>query len=427
MSYSISVFSAWTSYGTWDALKAWLQSKEGGSLRVVEPKESDLVLIRYTKGVSDFSLPHVSWCRSVVLNKKTLLVVSVAPPKAKKVDDAENNASEYTSAEEFVDGSMMNIFRDATLGLVDVSTRSRLGGKNQFYSGGPTFLSMLKDALVAGGKTDVSELLPSTTDTNCFTSIVLQHSQNRVVKSITTPTVYVIHQGSVSADGVVSIVEDPVQLVSYKTPLRYNLESILTNPTVKQWVVQQSQEHGYEWQGVVFKNGQGARWRIRSEVYETVRHLRGNDASLEERFARLRKSRTLEQYITFYSEDRQVMYDLEGVLRENTRRLHNLYVSVFIVRENPFHELPWPFKHHVSVLHNLYKDVLRPHGKKMNVEEVVRYVNRLDFKDTANLCKKFEAPKKLIATLVPNTSVPDATCDAPTATCDAPVLDVPVE
>ena len=420
MSYSTNVFSTWASHGTWDALKTWLQSKEGGSLRIVEPKEGDFVLIRYTKGVSDFTKEHVRWCRSVVFNKNTLLVVSVAPSKANEISET----STYTVAEEFVDGTMINIFRDATLNVVDVATRSRLGGKNQFYTGGPTFRSMLEDTLKSQ-TLSMADLLPTATDTNSFVSIVLQHPENRVVKNVTSSCVFVVHQGTVSADNVVTFVESSLSVPDANKLPQYNLEAVLTAPNLQQWVIDQSKERGYEWQGLVLKDGKGGRWRIRSEVYETVRRLRGNEASIEERFARLRKMRTLEQYLNFYSADRQVLYDLEGVFRENTRRLQNLYVSTFITRTEPFHELPWPFKHHVSVLHNLYKDVLRPHGKKMNMEEVVRYANRLDFKDTANLCKKFIASttKSKLQLAVPAATTPGAVSDAVPDAIDAEVLD----
>ena len=402
MAYSINVFNSWAAFNTWDTLKTWLTSAEGGSLRVVEPKDSDLVLVRYTKGTSDFTKPHVRWCRSVVLNKNTRKVVSVAPPKAVEFD-----VKNATVAQEFVDGTMMNIYYDSATQSVDVATRSRLGAYNQFCRDGPTFRSMLQDALVKIGVEDIRGLL-ALDDRNCFTSVVVQHPSNRIVKPVNSPVLSVIHQGFVSDDGSVTFIEDPSSF-RFPNPIKqdpynfqfpkstildsvmvqeYTLESILAMPSLKDWIVAQSSTQCFGWQGVVLKDGQGGRWRLRSDVYETVRHLRGNESSAEERFARLRKSRTIEQYIGFYPEDRQAMYNLEGVLRENTHQLQRFYTSVFILRESPFHELPWPFKHHVSVLHNLYKDMLKPHGKKMTKDEVVRYVNRLDFADTANMSKR---------------------------------------
>jgi hypothetical protein len=178
-------------------------------------------------------------------------------------------------------------------------------------------------------------------------------------------------------------------------------------------VAEKAQKHGFGWQGVVLKDGQGNRWRVRSEVYETVRQIRGNESSNEERFARLRKSRTLDQYIAFFPEDRDMMYDLEGRLRKNTRQLLQFYIDVFRSRTSAYHDLPWPYKHHVSVLHNLFKDILRAQGQKVNFEEVVRYVNGLGMEDTANMSKKH--------TLVVKKAVDTPAAPAPVADSDAPV------
>jgi hypothetical protein len=131
-----------------------------------------------------------------------------------------------------------------------------------------------------------------------------------------------------------------------------------------------------------------------------VRRIRGNESSKEERFARLRKTRGMTQYLAFYPEDREAMYELEGLLRKNTRQLYTFYGDVFRGRKTPYHELPWPYKHHVSVLHNLFKDVLRAQSKKVTLEEVVKYVNGLGLEDLVNMTKvhSLELRKKPEAT-----------------------------
>jgi hypothetical protein len=60
---------------------------------------------------------------------------------------------------------------------------------------------------------------------------------------------------------------------------------------------------------------------------------------------------------------------------------------VFRARKTAYHELPWPYKHHVSQLHNLYKDTLKAQGKKVDLEQTIRYVNSLNAEDTANMSK----------------------------------------
>jgi hypothetical protein len=385
MPYTINLFTNWLSYESWPALKVWLQSAEGGKLRVIEPKDSDYALVRYVKGQSDFTMPHVPWCRSVVVHKESRLPVCVSPPKASPLsNDAINSA---ISAENFVDGTMLNIYR-MNDGVVLLSTRSRLGGNSKFYNDSKTFEEMLNEIVP-----EHSKILKDDSDAkSVFTSVVLQHPSNRIVLKIDEPCVKIVHQGSVSADGTVTICETFSEFggdaVSDKMKIdTYNINAARNSKSVENWVSACAQERGFGWQGVVLRDGNGNRYRIRSKVYETVRRCRGNESSSEERFARLRHTRTTAMYLTFYPEDHGVLYELEGRLRTNTRQLYTFYADVFRSRKTPYHELPWPYKHHVSVLHNLFKEKLMKENKKITLDEVIKYVNNLNLQDLANMVK----------------------------------------
>jgi hypothetical protein len=316
----------------------------------------------------------------------------MAPPKASKLTDL--SVEQAIIAEEFVDGTMVNLFRVGEPGVVNLATRSRLGGKSKFYETGPTFEDMFQDALKAHSIESMSDILPASNESVAavFTSTVLQHPSNRIVKSIGSPTFQLVHQGRVFADGRVELVEDAAEMECAKEGdffeiQPYSLNAVKGAKSVESWVSQQALERGFGWQGLVLKDGKGQRWRVRSLVYETVRRIRGNESTAEERFARLRADRLVDQYISFYPEDRPQLYELEGRLRKNTRQLAQFYTDVFRTRKTPYHELPWPYKHHVSVLHNLFKDVLRAKEKKIDLDEVVRYVNGLNVDDLANMAK----------------------------------------
>lgn len=397
MSYTVNCFTNWVAdYKSWNDLRAWLVSSAGGSLRVVEPKEGDYAIVRYVKGQSNFDLPHVRWCRSVVVQKSSRIPVCVAPPKATEL--TEESVGEAEVAEEFVDGTMVNVFASGD-SEAQLATRSRLGAKAKFYSDGLSFEEMFQEALKENGVASLSDLLPEFPEAVArFTSTVLQHPRNRIVGKVEKPTFYIVHQGTVYMDGSIKINEDAADFRCETTAdgdaagffeiPSYKLEAVRAAKTVKDWVAKQSQERGHNWQGVVLKDGEGRRWRVRSDIYETVRRIRGNESTPAERFARLRKTRTVDNYLVFYPEDRDTFYELEGRLRKNTRNLSHFYNDVFRSRTTPYHELPWPYKHHVSVLHNLFKDVLRAQGKKVDLEQVIRYVNGLTHEDLVNMLKE---------------------------------------
>lgn len=400
MPYTLTHFQSWASENTtWEQLRDWLQSKEGGSLRIVEPANCPYACVRYVKGTSNFDLPHVPWCRSVIVHKESRLVVSISPRKACVMD--ETVSSQATSAEEFVDGTMLHLFK--TDGHdVELATRSRLRANIPFYAGAPSFADMLKDACSQTGVAKLEDCLPiSNGSVATHTSIVLQHPKNRIVKPIQTPTFVIVHQGWTDSDGTIHIEEDACSFrcdTASQTEdsfeiQPYHLESIRAAKSVETWVAKQALERGFSWQGVVLKDGTGNRWRVRSQVYETVRRMRGNESSIEERFARLRKERTQEQYLALYPEERKELFDLEGKLRNRTRTLFHLYGDVFRSKRTEFHTLPWPFKYHVSRLHNLFKETLRPEKKTMTLETVIQYVNQCPVEDWVNLLKSTAPPK----------------------------------
>ena len=394
MPYTTDVFINWSSFGSWADLRSWLSSTEGGSLRVVEPRDSPYALVRYVKGQSNFALPHVGWCRSVVVDKESRLPVCVAPPKSCELTDT--TATDAWVAEEFLDGTMINIFNGGLADQTFLATRSRLNADTKFYENVASFATMMQDALTAQGVAKYSDLLATTTSSNqrSFTSVVLQHPANRIVHTIPTATFTILYQGFVAPDGRVTIEEDSTLFqyvtsnnVACHTATRYSLDQLCAAKSIQTWVADQAQKFGFNWQGVVLKDGTGCRWRVRSEVYETIRRIRGNEATSEERFARLRKSRSIDQYLVFFPEDRDLMYTLEGRFRKNTRQLFQYYADVFRARTSKYYELPWPYKHHVSVLHTMFKDVLRAQGKKVDLQEVIRYTNGLNLEDTNNMAK----------------------------------------
>jgi hypothetical protein len=388
MSYSIDVFSNWSSHSTWDSLKSWLTSSEGGSLRVVDPMDkSPYAIVRYVKDQSDFSQAHVPWCRSVIVEKESRRPICVGPPKASKF--AENDIDSVITAEEFIDGTMLNIFQESSEKPVVITTRSRIGGESQFYEGGLTFGQMLREAVE-----DLKCILPEakSSETSRFVSVVLQHPNNRIVKSVEKPTFFIVHQGYANLDGTLTIEENS----EMKPVPKYNLNAIRGAKSVESWITQQSQEIGFGWQGLVLKDGKGRRWRMRSQVYETVRRIRGNESSCAERFARLRASRTVEQYLSFYPEDRETFYNFEGELRKNTRQLLQFYKDTFRSHKIQYKQLPWPYKHHVSCLHNLYKDILKAKNEIVDLNNVIHYVNNMTSLDLANMAKKHNAELKVV-------------------------------
>jgi hypothetical protein len=245
-------------------------------------------------------------------------------------------------------------------GQVQLATRSKLGATGTFYSP-RTFQSLLADT----GMTPESIKMILTETNSLFVSLLLQHPEHKLVSRITEPNAIVIHTGSIDSEGLVTITDTVDQLVK---PADVSLE---------QWARSVADKNGWQHQGLVVKDGQGARYRIRSSAYTMVRTLRGDSPRLDVRFLKLRQQRLLETYHFYYPEEKELMDQLELLLRLLTQQLYSFYVSVHIKHSIKFADLPPQWKTHVYALHSFYLGNLKARGFFVRKQEVVQYVNNL--------------------------------------------------
>jgi len=399
-----SVFNCGSTADSWESMKAVFTEK---GLRVIDPKENDFAIVRYDRARGKLE-PDSVWLRSVVFNKNTLRVVCVAPPRATELSNESWPDMKDIDVQDFIDGTMMNLFWTEDH-EVQVVTRSRLGADNNFY-GQISFVDMLKEAvaLYMNGnptfKGELNDLKPSNKGVSQFISVVLQHPANRVVTEVLKPRITVVHSGWVDTDGVVHVTENMDLLPEHLAklaPAKFSIpsENLVSLEALADYVDKQGESLGHMWQGYTLKNGAGVRYRIRNKLYVQVRSLRGNESDSTLRFCRLRRERNTKRYLKFYPEDESVFYKFEGVLRVSTRKLIELYTATFKFKKQAFHQLPWPYKHHVSVLHNEYKDTLKSLKKTVDIAYVIEYMNALKPDDMCNFFKE-PKPKRTVAPAV---------------------------
>ncbi len=354
-------------------------------VRVVEPPQSEYALVRYVKGKSDFKDALVRDLRSVVIHKPSLRVVSAAPALSTPYSAWFGSAA-AVSAQEFIDGTMLNIFRGVD-GEVRVASRSRIGDSKTLFSD-KTFTTMMEEALSITPVKNYKDLLPADAQS---ISVVVQHKDNRVVCPVLLPKIYIISSTKIGADGVLTMsykAEDlPEALRIYAVP-SYDLTAVgSTAEAIDTWIGMKGLTLKYGWQGLMLIAADGQRTKKRSTFYNEAKELRGNDKCIEERYARLRKERKIKKYIQIYAEDEDQFFALEDRLRAHTKKLYEYYVQTNMTKTQPYDELPWPYKYHVAALHRRYKEYEKPAGGKISLAYVITYVNALDVENLGNIMK----------------------------------------
>ena len=382
MSYT-HLLNFMNSKATWDEARASLTADY--KLRIVEPPSSDYAIVRYVKDSSDFDAsPLVGEARSVVIHKPTAKIVSVAPPKSTPYSAWDH--SKTTAVQEFVDGTMINIFRCAD-GTIDSASRSRIGSAKTKFSP-KTFQEMMDEALSITPIKHYRDLLPEGWQS---ASVVLQHRENRIVCPVVLPRVYIVALVRLGEDGTLITSRDPAEWPEthriYAVP-SYDLAAVGgSKDAVETFVNMKALSLKHAWQGIILYNAEGERTKVRGIFYETVKQLRGNDGCMEERYARLRTSRVVKKYIEYYPEDQDEFFRLEGILRAHTKNLYTAYVDTNITKTQAYTDLQWPYKYHVGKLHRRFVETLRSLKQKINLEYIILYVNGLGSEDLANIIR----------------------------------------
>ncbi len=362
-------------YPTWKQLSEFLTSEEGGAFRVREcGGDSPYAIISYKKGSTKIS-DETESLRSVVWDMQKHIPVSVAPSKAKSGFPP---CATPLRVEEFLDGVMINAFMVAGDSNVHVASRSQYNASGTFYSK-KTFYELFKEALPTETLEDLfSGITLSEENPAFYASFVLQHPEHRVVYRPPKPAIFLVGAGMVAADGTVNT-NPPLPLPLAKcvnTPL--SQETVFaTQDEMIELLKNESLKRGWTWQGLVFHDAAGGRWRLRNPTYCYLRSLRGNEPQPETRFLRLRSLGKIAEYLKHYSDERDLFWNYEQKLRTETHAVFDDYCSVHKAHEKKLADIPHPRKTLVFKLHSHYLDTLRPNKTPLQKKIVIDLVNSL--------------------------------------------------
>ena len=350
-------------------------------------------IIRYDKDFLSFDLYlDLGMYRSIILNLDTKKVVAMAPPKSLQLENQTFKGIDFKDIQiqEFVEGTMINVFWDDSNNIWEISTRSSIGANVKFYQGKDTktFKQMFEETLESIGEKDLFNKL----DKNLMYSFVIQHPENRIVTPFKDPNLYLIDVYQFSYE------DDNIIVKSYNVQnLELNdVEVEIFNAVVKESNIKlpkiyseynsvdecvsyfRSGDVSYDIVGAVFKHvHSNIRSKVRNPVYEEIRHLKGNYPKKQYRYLALRKSGKMTEYLKIFNEDRgDFSYYREGC-HKFTNRLYNYYVGCYIKKNKELRYYPFQYRTHMVALHQLYVHRLKPEGNYIRKHHIVDYFNLL--------------------------------------------------
>jgi hypothetical protein len=398
-------------YTTWSALKTHLISEEGGKLSVYEVPDTKLAMIRYVKGQSNMDMSHVGSFRSVVWNTEVNRPVSVAAFKSERGEGFPAfGPSTSLQIEEFVDGVMIGQFWDASTDSWRIHTRSTLDANCRYYSK-RSFADLFAEAVAASY--GVAAPLTDRLEKGVSYTWILQHAENRVVCPVQKPRVVLV--AAYRIDATLEQVAAPAGIQTPRVYYTKNADALVgrmdMSPVLDVIGMVNRQEHdqvdaglhsstpGYvpsdipgvismmagmrgsvRYQGVVVKDSSQPlkRWKLRSQVYNQVRKMRGNSARRDFLWMDMWSKGSLEEYLKFFPEERRPAMDIIERWKGITQQAFKLYIDGFKARTLDRSQIPAKFRPLVYGLHNLYMTSLKPAHKTLDWKEVVRWMNERD-------------------------------------------------
>ena len=359
-------------------------------------------IVRYNK---DFLYSDVistyGLLRSVILSRE--YVVCFSPPKTLSGEYFMSKYPKKTEnivAEEFIEGTMINVFYDPTIGCWQIATRNTVGAEVVFYKwSNKTFNQMFFEACE---KNNLN--IDNLNSNNCY-SFVLQHPENRIVVPFKQPQLYLVGIYRINQEGdKINVTEDDIpdyekeewkmSGINIKFPERYEFSSY--TELIEKFA---SGNTPYNILGVIVKNTiTGERTKFRNPIYEEVRHLKGNQPKMQYQYLCLRHSGRLPQFLKYYPETKDEMTKYREQVHMFTENLHKNYVSCYVKKQQKLGLYPPQYRTHMFKLHEHFTTNLRPNGLHISNSEVIKYVNNLH-PSLLMYCLNYNMRKRMIDTI----------------------------
>ena len=302
-------------------------------------------VIRYLKEFLALDMiPTYGLCRSIIINSSGN-VVGFAPPKSIPSDrfiQMYPDKNENLVAQEFIEGTMINVFWDPDIGLTggwEISTRNTVGATSSFFKG--TNKKTFRDMFLEAAK-ESNLVLEHLIKSFCY-SFVLQHPDNRIVVPFHKPALYLVAMYNIQNvnDNILVhyLLMDKVKNFDWG-PATIKFPQVYEWSTYSQLIeTYASMNTSYDVVGVVvYNNETGERMKVRNPVYEQVRHLRGNQPKLQYQYLSLRKEGKVSDFLKFYPENKKEFSTFRDQIHLFTNTLFSNYISCYIKKEKPLIE-----------------------------------------------------------------------------------------
>jgi hypothetical protein len=410
---------------TFHNLRSWC-SDNGLMVHYSKTPSGTFYVLKYDRAkLKDAEYETVGRFRSVVFDSNGE-ICCIAPPKMLKLTEEMkswpvNSECGHLSAEELVEGMMVNLFYYKGTEKWYVSTKSSVGevSFDHIHEAAAASAATVEGSTVEGGKLNIQEVLrrricdilsvlPGGLEIipkqYCY-SFVLQHPKNQIVNVITVPKLYlvavyeIVHPESAdtatatattvgvsairlerdifssSFGGTVSHMPSELTCVADET-------DAITTHTVDDYcrMYGSTETRSVSLPGVVFQDRDtGFCYKQRNPKYESVKKRKGVEQKLMAQYLQLRKDRAIDEYLKYHPQHSRVFNTFRERLHEYTMRLYDAYIEHYVKKNaKSLKEYDRELKTHMYKLHyDVFLATMKEAGTFVTKHTVINYVNQL--------------------------------------------------
>jgi hypothetical protein len=382
--------------------------------------------------------------RSVVFDSNGH-ICCVAPPKMLTLSDEfksheVNSASSNLTAEELVEGIMVNLFwkydnmcedSQQYSGKWYMATKSWVGevsfdhiiqaeAEARLAEAGETALESKDDGKEeASGAVDeprgfqklgvkevlrrricdVLSLLQGGLDSipkNYCYSCVVQHPKNQIVNNITVPKLYLVavyelSQSDASVGVNVVRIDRDIFSKNFGGSVSHMPSTLTcvsdettteTTHTVEDYckMYASADTRSVSLPGVVFVDKDtGFCYKKRNPKYESVKKRKGMEQKLAAQYLQLRKDRAIDEYLKYHPQHSRAFQQIRERLHEYTQKLYDAYIEHYVKKNaKPLKEYDRELKIHMYKVHyDVYLAKMKESGIFVTKHTIIDYVNQL--------------------------------------------------
>jgi hypothetical protein len=332
------------------------------NLQVREEKlHPDLYIISYKNGRNLFENDSIKECRGIILEKETNKIVCNTFSKSE--DDIKNFEENWTNIEieEAIDGTQIRLYNYK--GQWICATTRKINALKSFFYTKKTYYELFMEASLNLNYNDLDK-------NHCY-SFVLCHPENRIVVKYDKPHIYHVLTRDMTTQEEINYTIPNIQ-----KPITYEFKCI------EHMLNEIKDDTEINKEGYVLKLTSGnniQRHKIKTNIYERVKELRGNTGNFLYTFFSLYTTDKLKDFNFYYPEYSTLFYTFCKNVNIMINMIHKEYMDKNIHKKITYSTMIWHYKPIVYKLHKQYYET----KIKTTKETIQKYLFQLE---PAQLC-----------------------------------------